>query len=207
VSERALPFSLLAVSDRRVLEGGSLVDWLAAQEGAGVGAVQLREKDLSDRARWALGISARARIGGARLLVNGRADLARAIGADGVHLPAVEIEIGSVRRILGDQALVGRSTHTVEGVERAAREGADYVTFGPLFATPSKPGARPVGIPELARACAVGVPVLALGGVGIEQLDLVATAGAAGIAGIRAFREPWRLEALVARAREVFGRS
>jgi thiamine-phosphate pyrophosphorylase len=206
VSGRTLPFALLAISDRRGLVGESLPGWLAMQAAAGVGAVQLREKDLGDRARWALACSARTLLGDTRLLINGRADLARLAGAAGVHLPANEIAVEAARSVAGAGALVGRSTHGVDEVEQAVIEGADYVTFGPLFETPSKPGAHPQGVEMLARACALGVPVLAIGGVGERQLEVVARAGATGVAGIRAFQDRARLPALVARAREVFGR-
>jgi thiamine-phosphate pyrophosphorylase len=203
-----LPFALIAVSDRRSL-GMPLGTWLQVLGKAQVGAVQLREKDLADRARWALARNARRLLPETRLLINGRVDIARAVAADGVHLPAAEIPVAAARRVAGADSgmLVGRSAHTLDEVEKAASEGADYVVFGPVFPTASKPGASAVGLQALAQACSLGVPVLALGGVGEGELAAVARAGARGMAGIRAFQEPTRLEALVCRSRGVFGSS
>jgi thiamine-phosphate pyrophosphorylase len=198
----AVPF-LLAVSDRRLLPGGtSLPAWAAAVAEAGVPALQLREKDLADRALWALAFACRERMAAAcRLLVNGRADLALAAGADGVHLPADEVPAAPLRRWLGGRFLVGRSTHRLEEVAAAAAEGVDYVTFGPVFATPAKSVfGPPQGLDALAAACRQGVPVIAVGGLTWERLPLVAAAGARGAAGIRCFHEPG-LAAGVARAR------
>ena len=98
-------------------------------------------------------------------LINGRVDLALASGADGVHLPAQGLPAAPLRQRFGARVLLGRSTHRIAEVEAAAADGLDYVTFGPVFPTPSK--ARygpPVGLERLERACGVGIPVYALGG-------------------------------------------
>jgi thiamine-phosphate pyrophosphorylase len=139
----------------------------------------------------------------ARLLVNGRADLALAAGADGVHLPADGVPVAPLRRRFGRALLLGRSTHRLEEVAEAAQAGADYVVFGPVFPVPGK--GEPAGLERLAAAAALGVPVLALGGIGLAELPRVAAAGAAGAAGIRLFADPGALPRVVAAAREVFG--
>ncbi len=201
---------LLAISDRRQLPGGELDGWLAALAAAGVGAVALREKDLGGAALLALAVAARRRLGPETLLlVNSRADVALAAGADGVHLPAAGLPIDALRRRFGRRLLIGRSTHSLDEVEAAAAAGADYVTFGPVYPTPSK--ARygpPPGLAGLRRAAAVGLPVYALGGVTIERLPEVevAAAGAHGAAGIRVFLDPERLATLVAAAERTFRR-
>src|SRR6185503_6449694 len=111
-----MSFPLLAISDRRGLHGVTLPAWATALAGAGVPAVQLREKDLDDRACYELLRELRRALPHARLLVNGRADLALAAGADGVHLPADGIPTAVLRRRFGDALLIGRSTHTVDEV-------------------------------------------------------------------------------------------
>jgi thiamine-phosphate diphosphorylase len=197
--------SLLAISDRASL-AIPLTGWLRALGNAGIGAVQLREKDLDDRGLYDLARLARAVLPPpARLLVNGRLDIALAAGADGVHLPAGGVPVGALRARFGKDVLIGRSTHTVEEVERARDEGADYVTFGPVFATPGK--GAPVGLEGLARAAAAGVPVFALGGVTLERFGELAGAGAAGVAAIRLFQSIQDLMEVARTAREVFGRA
>lgn len=202
---RAVP-RLLAITDRRSL-GGPLEDWLRVAAPR-VDAVALREKDLDDRALFALADRLRRAAPEPLLLVNGRADVAIASGADGVHLPANEVPTGALRRRFGSAFLIGRSTHHPEEVVRERRDGADYVTFGPVFPTPSK--ARygpPPGLDGLRRAAACGLPVLALGGVGPDEMAAVAEAGAAGVAGIRAFQDPASLRRMAARRDELWPRS
>jgi thiamine-phosphate pyrophosphorylase len=207
-------FSLLAISDRTSPGAGTgLEDWLRALAGSGltgICAVQLREKDLDDRALLELARAARTALPPAiPLLVNGRLDVALAAGADGVHLPADGVPVAPLRARFGSGVLIGRSTHSVAEVERARDEGADYVTFGPVWETPGK--VAPVGTGELVRAVAAGVPVYALGGVTLERFGELAAAGAAGVAAIRLFqRTPGLSPALsdVTRAaREFFGRA
>ncbi|HXT19281.1 MAG TPA: thiamine phosphate synthase [Thermoanaerobaculia bacterium] len=197
-----MPFRLLAISDRRGMGATTLPAWAAALASVGVPAVQLREKDLPDRAVVELLRLLRRELPAARLIANGRADLAIAAGADGVHLPADGIPTAALRRRFGDSLLIGRSTHTLEEVAREASSGADYVTFGPVFASPGK--GEPVGLDALARATQLGVPVLALGGIGLAELPLVATAGATGAAGIRLFQDLALLPEVVSAAGEAF---
>jgi len=191
--------SLLAISARTTLPAAlSLPRWVESLAAAGVPALQLREKDLPDRALVDLVRALRPRFPGL-LLVNGRADAAIAGGADGVHLPADGVPTAALRRRFGDSFCIGRSTHTLDEVRRAAGEGADFVVFGPVFATPGK--GAPVGLDELARAAEIGLPVLALGGVEVENLASIVAAGAAGVAGIRLFQDVARLDAVVHAAR------
>ena len=207
-------FSLLAISDRASLPI-PLEDWLRALAAAGIsdiGAVQIREKDLEDRPLWGLARLARTVLPPpARVLVNGRLDVALAAGADGVHLPSDGVPVSALRARFGPGVLIGRSTHRVEDVERARDEGADYVTFGPVYETPSKaPGkGPPVGLAELERAVvsagAGGLPVFALGGVTLPRFGELARAGAAGVAAIRLFQSIPDLSRVARAAREHFG--
>jgi len=170
---------------------------LAAERG--VTLVQLREKNLTARELYRLASRAAALVRGTRtrLLVNDRADVARAAGCDGVHLTAVSLEASAVRRAFGEDFLVGVSTHSLAEA-REARDGgaADFATFGPVFDTPSKRAyGPPVGLGALGEAARslAGFPVVALGGVSEENVAAVLAAGAAGIAAIRMFADEQRL--------------
>ncbi len=122
------------------------------------------------------------------VLIGSRADVAIAVGAAGVHLPESDIPVAPARRLLGGDRLVGRSVHSLEAAREAARQGADYVVYGPVFETPSHPGRRGLGLERLREVCrAVPVPVLAIGGVEGERVHRCLEVGAAGYAGIRAF--------------------
>ncbi len=201
-------FRQLAISDRTSLPEGGLAPWLAALAAAGVDGVQLREKDLDDRSLHGLARLARSALPpDTRLLVNGRVDIALAAGADGAHLPADGPPLAALRRRFGPGVLLGLSTHHVEEVEQALHDGADYVTFGPVWPTPGK--ARfgpPRGPGELALAATMGIPVYALGGVTLDRFGEAAAAGAAGIAGIRLFQAPSDLDEVVREARRCFPR-
>lgn len=200
-------FDLLAISGLPSLTE-SFADWLrrlATASIAGIGALQIREKDLEDRAVLELAREARAALpASTKVLVNGRLDIALAAGADGAHLPADGVPVDALRRRFGPDVTLGRSTHHVEEVEAALRDGADYVTFGPVYPTPSKERyGPPRGLDELARATKVPIPVYALGGVTLSRFGEVAEAGAAGVAGIRLFQEPG-LSEVVHLARRLF---
>lgn len=198
-------FDLLAISDLPSLTG-PFADWLRRLAEAGIGALQVREKDLDDRAVLELTRQARATLPDAKVLVNGRLDIALAAGADGAHLPADGVPIDALRRRFGS-LLLGRSTHTFEEAEAALREGADYVTFGPVYPTPSKERyGPPRGLDELARVSRLAIPVYALGGVTLSRFGEVAAAGAAGVAGIRLFQEPG-LDEAASLARRLFSKS
>ncbi len=200
----ALP-RLTAISRRHDLGPGGLGAWIEALARAGVDAVQIREKDASDLELFELVSLAVARAASRlRVLVNGRADVALAAGATGVHLPADGVPVEAVRRLAGRRLLVGCSTHSLDEIERAREAGADYVYFGPIFETPGKSA---VGIEALGRATRLGVPVIALGGIRIDRLEAVAESGAAGVAAIRMFSQPAGLAELAAIAERLFPRS
>jgi len=158
---------------------------------AGVDAVQLREKDLPAGSLAEVGRRIAAVLESrVMLLVNGRVDVALAIGAAGVHLPSRGLPVARLRRRF-PSLVIGASTHRLEEVAAAAEAGADYVTFGPVYAPTSKTSAlAPVGLEGLARAASLGIPVLALGGITLDRLAEVAAAGAAGVAAIGAFQPP-----------------
>jgi thiamine-phosphate pyrophosphorylase len=156
----------------------------------GLQAVQLREKDLNGCQLFELAGEIRnlTREYGAKLLINDRIDIAQAVGADGVHLGRAGLPVAAARRILGSVQLIGYSAHSVDEARQAEQDGADFVTFGPIYATPSKvPYGEPPGLERLAEtARSLTIPVFALGGVKISTVDVVLSAGARGIALISA---------------------
>ncbi len=192
-----------ALSRRSLFPGGELGSWLARLADTGVEAVQIREKDLADIELLDLvGRAVEAMAGRGQVLVNGRADVALAAGADGVHLPSDGIPVAAARRLAGEELLVGCSAHSLAEIDRARDEGADYAYYSPIFESSGK---RPIGLPALAEATGRGLPVIALGGITIERLEAVAEAGASGIAAIRMFADPVELPTVVAAAGRVFG--
>jgi thiamine-phosphate pyrophosphorylase len=156
----------------------------------GTAAVHLREKDLGGRDLLSVARALRAVCSarGQLLLVNDRLDVALAAGADGVHLPAAGVAPGDARRLLPAGALVGVSCHSAEDVARARDGGASYAFLSPIFDTPSKREyGPPLGIDALRRAARLGLPLVALGGVGPETAAALRAAGAHGVAAIRAW--------------------
>jgi thiamine-phosphate pyrophosphorylase len=174
------------VTDRRATGDRDLVDVVERALGAGLPAVQLREKDLPGRPLLALAERLRRVTAdrGALLFVNDRLDVALAVGADGVHVGERSFPVDVARQLLPGM-LVGASVHSVEDV---ALSTADFVFFGPVFATPSKTGmGEPQGLERLAEAArAAHVPVLAIGGIEISHVPVVRATGAHGVAVIRA---------------------
>jgi thiamine-phosphate pyrophosphorylase len=195
----------LAISGRVTPGGAELARWAAAVAAAGVDAIQLREKDLDDRSLYVIGGQVADAISGrCALLVNGRADVALALHAAGVHLPSHGVPVSHLRRRF-PELLLGVSTHRLDEIAAARDGGADFVTYGPVYPPTTKRSALPpVGADGIARAAALGLPVLALGGVTVERLPELAAAGAAGIAAIGAFRDGPRLDALIAAAHRWF---
>jgi thiamine-phosphate pyrophosphorylase len=147
----------------------------------GVNAVQVREKDLSESELIDLtGQVVEAAGDKAWVVVNGSLGAARVLGI-GVHLPERGPSIQDARSILGADALVGRSVHSVR--EASASEGVDYVIAGPVHPTKSKPGVEPISIDEFESiAIASSAPVIAIGGITSQNLSMVANAGALGVA-------------------------
>jgi thiamine-phosphate pyrophosphorylase len=154
---------------------------------AGLDYVQIRDKELPGRELFERCRKAGSLPRTARLLVNDRLDMALACGLDGVHLPADRPPPERYRAASERPLVIGVSCHTSEEVRRAAGEGADFVVLGPVYASPGK--GPPVGLRALEQAARESVPVLALGGITLENAPACLQAGAAGIAAIRLFEE------------------
>jgi len=117
------------------------------------------------------------------LIVNDYAEVAAKIPVEGVHVGQDDDAVAVVRRKAGRKLIVGKSTHTLEQAREAQREGADYIGFGPIFATPTKPGYKPIGLKEIQQAHVdVTLPIFCIGGIKIDNLAGVIAAGAQRVA-------------------------
>jgi thiamine-phosphate pyrophosphorylase len=167
---------------------------------AGCRLVQLRAKELSggEFHRWALAAREVSREHGIRLVVNDRVDVALLVGADGVHLGQDDLSPEGARKILGDSAIIGLSTHDVEEARRAGAEPVDYLAIGPIFDTITKPTGRIALGLEGARAvrAVVEKPLVAIGGIDLETAPALLEAGIDGVAVISALRTGEDLETL-----------
>ncbi|HEV7860913.1 MAG TPA: thiamine phosphate synthase [Pyrinomonadaceae bacterium] len=171
---------------------------IRAAVAARLSLVQIREKNLNARLLYELTLRAATLTQGSatRLLVNDRADIARAAGADGVHLTTQSLNARDLRRVFGPQLLIGVSTHSLAEARAARESGADFATFGPIFETPSKRiYGPPVGLLQLAEAAhaLAPFPLLALGGLTRANASQALRAGAHGIAAISLFSDPYNL--------------
>jgi thiamine-phosphate pyrophosphorylase len=176
-----------------VIDVAAALDVAPAALRGGVDVVQLRDKQAADDEVVAVGHRLRALCDehGALLVVNDRADLAVACGADGVHVGQDDEPVDAVRRAVGDRLFIGLSTHSPEQIDAAERDpDVDYLGVGPVYETATKPGVEPVGL-ELVRYAAAHTrkPWFAIGGIDAERAAAVAHAGAERIAVVRAIRD------------------
>jgi len=183
-------FSLYLVTDRGLAGSRPLADVVAAAVRGGVTAVQLREKQCGTRefVELARGLRALLAPSGVPLIVNDRADVALAAGADGVHVGQSDLDARDVRRLLGPHAIVGLSVETREQAEQAAALDVDYLGVSPVFSTPTKTDTAPEwGLSGLAALRRASKQVLvAIGGIHASNAAAVIEAGADGIAVVSA---------------------
>jgi len=220
-----LPTPVLSyVTDRHLLPGApeavrqELLNKIEAAAEAGVDWIQIREKDLSGKdcsqlTRDSLQRAAKSaanRATPARILVNDRLDVALAVSAGGVHLSERGLPVAEARRLANSSSasgdfLVGKSCHSLEAAKTAEQSGADYIHFGPIFATPSKAAfGAPQGLERLAEVCrVVSAPVIAIGGITLENFSACFAAGASGIAAIRLFQDAADIAAVVSSLRKL----
>lgn len=169
---------------------------------AGISLIQLREKNLTARSLYELAVSSLELTRGSetRLLINDRADIARAAHADGVHLSVQSLDASMIRRAFGADFLIGVSTHSLLEAEQARDGGADFAVFGPIYDTPAKrPYGAPLGVESLRETARQlsPFPLLALGGITRQNAPEVLRAGASGIAAIRLFSDADSLKEIV----------
>jgi thiamine-phosphate pyrophosphorylase len=187
MDERLHDLNLYLITDRKLFHAQcSLYLALETALQAGVKYIQLREKRLPtrmilDMAYWVIEL---AREYGARLLINDRVDIALAAGADGVHLGQKSLPAHAVRKIAGDNFLIGVSTHSLHEALVAEKDGADFITLGPIYSTPSKLRyGDPIGVDAIRQVKSqVSLPVLAIGGIKTDTVHDVVSAGADGVA-------------------------
>jgi len=180
-------FKLYLITDRKLFaDSGEMFTAVEEALKAGVKAVQLREKDLPTRELldMAYGMRELTARYNARLFINDRADIALCVGADGVHLGQSSMTAYAVRKVVGDKFMIGVSTHNLEEALTAEKEGADFITFGPIYPTPSKlKYGKPVGVESLKKiAERVVIPVFGIGGIKPDNAKEVVNAGAYGVA-------------------------
>jgi thiamine-phosphate pyrophosphorylase len=206
---------LCYVTDRKQLSASIsgqcavLIEKIVQVAAAGADWIQIREKDLDAAQLTALACQTIAKVSPAcRMIINDRLDIACASGAAGVHLGEKSISIADARsfahtRGISKSFLIGASVHSLQAAQAAEADGADYLIFGPLFATPSKLSfGAPQGLARLEEICrSTAIPVLAIGGITPENAPECYAHGVAGIAGIRIFQEATEPRDLVKRLR------
>ena len=187
-----LPFPkpcLALVTDRHLCPSDrTLQEQVPPAVYGGVAMVQIREKDLPQKAILGLTKTLRSAIGDqAKLIINGHLDVIKRSFADGSHLSETSIDTEEARELLGNELLIGRSVHSVAAAVEAEAAGADFLFVGTIYETPSHPGLIAKGtrfLEEISRA--VGIPFLAIGGINHANIPEVMATGAAGVAVVRA---------------------
>jgi thiamine-phosphate pyrophosphorylase len=176
---------LYGIIDLGYVEESNAVRVAEAMIKGGVDLIQLRGKkqsieELADLATKLHKLTSRS---STPLIVNDHAEVARRVPVEGVHVGQDDDSIGVARHKAGRAVLIGRSTHSLEQVHAAQREGADYIGFGPIFATPTKPDYEPIGLEDIKQAhLVVNLPIFCIGGIKIDNLDQVISAGARRVA-------------------------
>lgn len=192
-----------ATSENFASAKGQILDIISLAVDEGVSMIQIREKQLSAHLLCGLteSVVAITRHSPTKVLVNDRADIALACGADGVHLTADSIPAKVIRGVFPEGFLIGSSTHSLEDINASIVDGVDFVVPAPVYPTPGK--GEPIGLERLTKmiSSTAPFPVLALGGVDMTNYGDVLSAGASGFAAIRAMNDPERLKELMRNVR------
>lgn len=149
--------------------------------GGGIDILQLRAKDASDAEvlEVSRAVQPLCHCAGVTFILNDRPHLVRETAADGAHVGQDDVSVAKARTLAGPGAILGKSTHSLDQARAAAAEGADYIGFGPLFSTPTKPDYTPIGTADIRRVHElVMVPIFCIGGIKLENLASVVAAGA-----------------------------
>ena len=182
-------FRLYVIIDKKAVKGRGLA--YAAEEAIAGGAdvIQLRDKESDPADTVEAGRAMRKVIGKdkAVFIINDSPDIALAVDANGVHLGQEDMPVIGARSILGKGKIIGLSTHSLEQAVAAQKSGADYIGVGPIFATPTKPGYKAVGIELIKKVKIIGgIPFVVIGGIDETNIGDVMAAGASRVAVVRA---------------------
>lgn len=201
-----LDLSFYCITDQASSLGRGDEEVAAALLRGGATVLQYRAKKVHAREQFktALKLRALTRAAGAAFIVNDRVDLALACGADGVHLGQDDLPLALARRLAGKKLKVGISTHSLAQALAAQAAGADYLGFGPVFATQTKENnVPPLGLKRLAQACRrIQTPLVAIGGIKLEHLPALAAQGARRIAVVTALTGARDVEAVSRRFKD-----
>lgn len=194
VKSRRLDFSdvLLYGITSKIIEPSLVLEKVEKMLSAGIDAIQLRTRELTDRGTFDLALEMKdlCHRYSALFIVDNRPDIALAVDADGVHIGHEDLPIERVREILGHRKIIGVSTHSLPEALTAQKEGADYVSCGPIWATPTKPEYKPVGLDLIGLyKAALKIPFVVIGGIDETNIDEVVKCGAPAVAVVRAFFE------------------
>lgn len=172
---------LYGIVDLGYVDIGDAEKMAEAMIAGGVDLIQLRAKDHPsvEIAKLAVELHRITAERGVPLIINDHPEIARIVPAEGVHVGQDDMPIARAREIAGPNCMVGKSTHSVDQAIRAFFEGADYIGFGPIFATPTKPDYQPIGLEEIRKIHdAVRIPIFCIGGIKLDNLREVIEAGA-----------------------------
>ncbi|MCX6345774.1 MAG: thiamine phosphate synthase [Armatimonadetes bacterium] len=176
-------FGLYVITDEKLCPGRTHAEIAKAAIEGGARIIQIRDKFASDRKFYqdAMRIREITEAAGVMFFINDRIDIAAAVGADGVNVGQSDMPVEIARGLLGEKVIIGVSADCLEQAQQAQNDGADYIGFGPVFPTITKADAGPVsGLDKLRRVChEVSLPVVAIGGIGIDNIGSVAANGAA----------------------------
>ncbi|MEN6356036.1 MAG: thiamine phosphate synthase [Armatimonadota bacterium] len=174
---------LYVITDSQLQPGRTHAQIARAAVEGGARFIQIRDKHASDREFYEAALEVRdiTEAAGVMFFVNDRLDVAAAVGADGVNIGQNDLPVDIARGLLGEKVIIGVSADSIEQAKQAQEDGADYVGFGPIFTTTTKLDAGPVsGLETLRKVChEVSIPVIAIGGISLENIGSVAANGAA----------------------------
>jgi thiamine-phosphate pyrophosphorylase len=175
---RSRLYGILDLGYIEIGDAGKMAEALVA---GGVDLLQLRGKNHSpvEIEKLAVELGPLLSERGVPLIINDHPEIARNVRADGVHLGQDDQPIAEARKVVGQECAVGKSTHSIDQAIRAFHEGADYIGFGPIFATPTKPDYPPIGLDDIAKVHeSVRIPIFCIGGIKLDNLAKVIEAGA-----------------------------